>query len=185
MAFSFLHQGEGKGPEDLGGEDNAYHPPQSALRDPPGRGGAGWRSSLGRGSPWLRGTSGRSWVAQVYRCRQPARCISAGRSPGPWRCRCGRPPAPRLSGRKVSAAPARASTPAEDRSLVGGLQAPGYRRHPVSGARPGAAAVWGWGEGRGRGESRRIRPETLGGFGNREPVLLGFRIRTGLLGFES
>lgn len=87
-------------------------------------------------------------AAEAAGLRAAARCTSAGRSPGPWRCRCGRPPAPRRCGRTVSA-----------------RRRPGPR---VGQTRPGAAAAWvGGGEGGQMEEGRggdAAEPSGVGSF---------------------
>lgn len=99
----------------------ADHPPLPIPTAAEAGLGSGRRPSSGRGSPGSTRPAARG-AAEAAGLRAAARCTSAGRSPGPWRCRCGRPPAPRRCGRTVSA-----------------RRRPGPR---VGQTRPGAAAAW-------------------------------------------
>lgn len=78
---------------------NSYPPP-----GPPGRGwtgvGAPPRGGAHSGCPR---PAARAGLQRLLRCGPRARCISAGRSPRPWRCLWGRRRALRRSGLTVSA----------------------------------------------------------------------------------
>lgn len=89
-------------PADWGGEGKVptTHPTHPQL--PPGGSGAGVRAPpRGGAGPSSPRPAARGAAEAAAGGR--ARCTSAGRSPGPWRCRSERPPAPRRCGRTVSA----------------------------------------------------------------------------------
>lgn len=157
----------------------------------PPRGGGHGRGRAGVSAPPRGGVApaprarARAGLRSLQRGGQRARCICAGRCPKRWRCRWGCPPAPRRSGRTVSAARTRASKSGEDWRL-----ARGFAGAPVPAgtrwAEPARAAeAWDWGWGRNGGKSQGRRPEVLEVLGSREPLQRGFGIRTRLPGFES
>lgn len=127
---------------------------------------------------------------RLQRGARRARCIFAERSPRPWRCSWGRPPAPRRSGRTVSARRwpgrlSRAPTWRGQETCARILRTPLYQSAP-SGPKPTQSNIsqswgWGWGWGRVSGKTPRI----LGDFESREPFQRGFWIRTRLPGFKS
>lgn len=157
---------------------------------PPRRGGERPTPLLGAGLSPAQRAPQRAGLQRLQRGEQQARCTCAGRSPRPWRCRWGRPPAPRRSGRTVSARrwpgpgshrPNPKSTGASRADPAGAL----CSSAPVGQTRPEAAEAWVGDGGTSGGGSRGRRPKVLGDFESWELLQRGFWIWARLPGSES